>query len=262
LTKAFVLDDFDAFPTHTIDNLDYVCFTEYYDGVARSQRANVTIAFPPIELTNLFGDFVSKQGLRQLRIAETEKFAHVTFFFNGQSDVVFENEERILVPSPDVATYDLQPEMSAYEVKAKALDAIASDRYDVIVLNFANPDMVGHTGDFKAAKQACEVVDACVGEVVDAILKKDGVALLTADHGNAEQMIDYVTGKPMTAHTSHLVWAHLISNRADLQKQVLRLKPCGGKLADLIPTLIEVMGLEKTTDMEGRSLIEKSYSSS
>jgi len=257
LTKAFVLDDFNSFPTKDIKNLTYICFTEYYEGVANSKRADVKIAFPPIDLSNLFGEYLAKKNLKQLRIAETEKFAHVTFFFNGQQDIVFEGEDRILVPSPKVATYDLKPEMSAYEVKDKAIEAIRSDKYDVIILNFANPDMVGHTGVFEAAKKACEVVDECVGLVVDEILKKDGVVLLTSDHGNAEQMVDYITGEPMTAHTSNLVWLTIISNRENLQKNKIRIKPTGGRLADIVLTLIEIMGLEKPDSMEGVSLIEK-----
>jgi len=257
LTRAFVENDFDFFPTKEIKDLNYICFTEYYEGVAVSNRANVTIAFSPRELNNLFGQYLAENGLKQLRIAETEKFAHVTFFFNGQSDIVFENEDRILVPSPKVATYDLQPEMSAYEVKDKALEAINKDIYDVIVLNFANPDMVGHTGIFEAARKACEVVDECVGEVVAEIVKKDGVVLLTADHGNAEAMMDYNTGGPMTAHTTNLVWLSLISNRAELQKDNIKIKTTGGKLADLIPTMIEIMGMNKPADMDGEVIIKK-----
>ncbi|HPO50710.1 MAG TPA: 2,3-bisphosphoglycerate-independent phosphoglycerate mutase, partial [Spirochaetota bacterium] len=197
LTKVFVDENFKEFTVKDIKNLDYVCFTEYYEGVAKSNRAKVSIVFPNPDFTNLFGEVLSKKGLKQLRIAETEKFAHVTFFFNGQSDVIFEGEDRILVPSPKVATYDLQPEMSAYEVKDKVIEAVKSEKYDVIVLNFANPDMVGHTGIFEAAKKACETVDECVGLVVDEVLKKDGVVFLTADHGNAEQMVDYTTAAPM-----------------------------------------------------------------
>lgn len=257
LTKAFVLNDFNGFETKKYGDLDYVCFTEYYDGVTDSNRANVKIAFPPLDLPNIFGQFVADKGLNQLRIAETEKFAHVTFFFNGQSDIQFKNEDRILVPSPKVATYDLQPEMSAYTVRDKAVEAINSGKYDVVILNFANPDMVGHTGVFEAARKACEVVDECVGDVVNAVLAHDGVVLLTADHGNAEQMIDYVTGGPMTAHTTNLVWLTLISNRADLQKDKVRLKPTGGRLADLVPTMIEIMGYDKPADMDAESLIEK-----
>lgn len=257
LTKAFVQDDFTEFETKDIKNLEFVCFAEYYDGVKDSKRANVSVAFPPIDLTNLFGQYLADKGLKQLRIAETEKFAHVTFFFNGQSDVQFENEDRILVPSPKVATYDMQPEMSAYEVKDKAVEAIESDKYDVIVLNFANPDMVGHTGIYDAAVKACETVDDCVGQVIDAVLKKDGVTFLTSDHGNAEVMVDYNTGKPQTAHTNLQVWFHLISNRPELQKGKVAIKPSGGKLADLIPTMIDVMEMETPADMAGESLIER-----
>ena len=256
LTRAFVEDGFNFFPTKDIKDLTYLCFTEYYDGVDKSSRANVTIAFPPISLDNLFGQYLADKGMKQLRIAETEKFAHVTFFFNGQSDIIFEGEDRILVPSPKVATYDLQPEMSAYEVKDKALEAIAADKYDVIILNFANPDMVGHTGVFEAAKKACEVVDECVGEVVNAILNKNGAVLLTSDHGNAEMMLDYETNSVMTAHTTNIVWLSLISNRPELQKGKISLKSTNGKLADIVPTLIEVMKLEKPASMTGESLIE------
>jgi len=257
LTKAFVLDGFDGFETKVIDDLNWVCFTEYYDGVANTTRAEVGVVYGPIDLQNLYGKYVADKGLKQLRIAETEKYAHVTFFFNGQSDVIFENEDRIVVPSPDVPTYDLKPEMSAYEVRDKVLDVIKADKYDTIILNFANPDMVGHTGNLKATIEACEVVDSCVGSVVDAILAKDGVVLLTADHGNAEQMIDYTTREPMTAHTNNLVWVSLISNREDLQLGKVKLKPTGGKLADLIPTMFDIMGLEIPAEMTGDLLIEK-----
>jgi len=257
ITKAFVQDGFSEFETKAIKDLTYLCFTEYYDDVAASSRADVRIAYPPSSLDNLFGQYIADRGLNQLRIAETEKFAHVTFFFNGQTDIVFKNEDRILVPSPNVATYDLKPEMSAYEVKDRAAEAIKADKYDIIILNYANPDMVGHTGIMEAATEACEAVDECVGVVVDEILARDGVVLLTSDHGNAEQMQDYITGEPMTSHTSNLVWAHLISNRPELQKSAIRLKPDGGKLADMIPTLIEVMGLEQPESMSGTTLIEK-----
>ncbi len=257
LTKAFVLDGFKEFETKNIKNLDYICFTEYYDNVANSSRAKVGVVFQNQELSNLFGEIISKNSMKQLRIAETEKFAHVTFFFNGQSDIIFDGEERILVESPkDVATYDLKPEMSAYKVKDKVLEAIQSEKYDVIVLNFANPDMVGHTGNYEAAAKACNVVDECVGYVVDEILKKDGVVFLTSDHGNSEQMVDYITQEPMTSHTSNLVWFHIISKRAELQKNRIRIKEEGGKLADVIPTMMEVMGMQKPKEMDGISLIE------
>ncbi|MCG8571666.1 MAG: 2,3-bisphosphoglycerate-independent phosphoglycerate mutase [Spirochaetes bacterium] len=257
LTKAFVLNDFNEFETKNLQNLTYTCFTEYYEGIQNSNRAEVKVTFPPIDLSHLFGQYLAEKGLNQVRIAETEKFAHVTFFFNGQSDVVFENEDRILVPSPKVATYDLKPEMSAYEVRDKAVEAIHSDKYDVIVLNYANPDMVGHTGIFEAAVKACEAVDECVGDVVNAILEKDGVVLLTADHGNAEQMLDYITHKPMTAHTNNLVWLTLISNRNNLQKDKVSLKATGGRLADLTTTLLDIMELPVPGEMQGESLIRK-----
>jgi 2,3-bisphosphoglycerate-independent phosphoglycerate mutase len=257
LSKAFVEEDFNSFPVKNIKNLDYVCFSEYYEGIAKTSRAKVSVVFGNADLSKLFGEVLSKKGMSQLRIAETEKFAHVTFFFNGQSDVVFENEDRILVPSPKVATYDLKPEMSAYEVKDKAIEAIKSGKYDVIVLNFANPDMVGHTGVFEAAKKACSVVDECVGLVVAEIVKKDGVVFLTSDHGNAEQMTDYITGVPMTSHTNNLVWFSLISKRPELQKGKVSIKSTGGRLADIIPTMMDVMKLELPKEMEGKSLIEK-----
>ena len=257
LTRAFVEDGFDFFKTKDIKNLDYICLTEYYDGVEKSNRVKVKVAFQQNNLNNLFGQFLADKGLKQLRIAETEKYAHVTFFFNGQSDIVFKGEDRILIPSPKVATYDLKPEMNAYEVKDKVVNAIESDKYDVIILNFANPDMVGHTGIFEAAKKACETVDQCVGEVVNSILKKNGVILLTSDHGNSEMMLDYTTNSVMTAHTTSLVWFTIISNRPDLQKNKIWLKSTGGKLADVIPTLIDIMSLEKPSEMTGENLIER-----
>lgn len=259
ITRAFVEDSFNEFETKEIKNLSYVCFTEYYDGVEKSSRADVRVIFKQLELKNLFGEFLANNNKTQLRIAETEKFAHVTFFFNGQSDVIFKNEDREMIPSPKVATYDMQPEMSAYKVKDKAIELIHAEKYDVIILNFANPDMVGHTGDYTAAKKAVEVVDQCVGEVVDAVLDHDGIVLLTSDHGNVDQMQDYFTGKPMTSHTSNLVWLHLISKRKNLQKNSINLQPTGGKLADIIPTLIEIMEMEKPKEMTGLSLIQKNY---
>jgi len=257
LTKAFVQDGFKEFPVKEIKSLAYVCFTEYYEGVEKSSRAAVSVAFGALDFTNLFGEFVAKKGLKQLRIAETEKFAHVTFFFNGQSDVVFENEDRVLIPSPPVATYDMKPEMSAYEVRDKVVELLDKDMYDVIILNFANPDMVGHTGDYDATLKACTVVDECVGTVIEKILSLDGVALLTSDHGNAEQMRDYLTNEPMTAHTSNIVWCTLISKREELQRTRVRLRPSGGRLADLTPTLLEIMGCEKPPEMDGQSLLER-----
>ena len=208
---------------------------------------NVHIAFKKEELKNTFGEYISKQGLTQLRIAETEKYAHVTFFFNGGEEKQYEGEDRILVPSPKVETYDLQPEMSAPEVTEKVLEAINSKKYDCIILNYANPDMVGHTGSLEAAIKAIETVDECVGRVVEAAQNTQGVLLITADHGNAEQMVDYKTGEPHTAHTTNPVPLILVGMENAKLKE--------GKLADLAPTMLEIMGLEKPQEMTGESII-------
>ena len=205
---------------------------------------NVEVAFKPESLKNTFGEYISSKGLRQLRIAETEKYAHVTFFFNGGVESVYDGEDRVLVNSPKVATYDMQPEMSAPEVTEKVVERIKSGDYDVIVLNFANCDMVGHTGVFEAAVKAVETVDTCVGKVVDALNEMGGVALITADHGNADQMVDYTTGNPFTAHTTNVVPLILIGANDKKLKN--------GRLADLAPTR-----LEKPAEMTGESLIEK-----
>ncbi len=224
------------FPTY------FVCMTQY-----DAQMPNVHVAFKPEKLLNTFGEYISRKGLTQLRIAETEKYAHVTFFFNGGVEKVYEGEDRVLINSPKVATYDLQPEMSAYLVTDEAVKRIKSGKYDVMVLNFANCDMVGHTGIFDAAKAAVEAVDECLGRVVDAILEMGGVALVTADHGNADQMIDYETQEPFTAHTTNVVPLVLIGSDKKLKN---------GRLADLTPTLLDLMGLEKPAEMTGESLIE------
>ena len=210
---------------------------------------NVTVAYPPEQLHMTLGEYLSKCGKTQLRIAETQKYAHVTFFFNGGEEKVFDGEERILIPSPDVPTFDLKPEMSAYEVTDAVVKVIEEEKYDVIILNYANCDMVGHTGIFDAAKQAVEAVDTCVGRMVDAILAKGGVALITADHGNAEKMIDYETGKPHTAHTTNPVPFILVN--ADPKYKLRE----GGCLADIAPTLLEIMGLEQPAEMTGKSLL-------
>jgi len=256
ISRAFIEKGFDEFERKHVPNLFYLCTTEYYENIQNTDYAHVDVAFPLETLPNLMGEYISHLGKNQLRIAETEKFAHVTFFFNGQQDTVFEGEDRILVPSPKVATYDLKPEMSAYEVTDKILGALDKNIYDFIVLNFANPDMVGHTGVLDAAVKACKVVDECVGKVVEKVLEKDGVILLTADHGNAEQMINYETGEPYTAHTSNPVWVSLISKREELQKGKVTLIK-GGKLADLAPTLLYIMGLKIPTEMKGNVLIKK-----
>ncbi|WP_462270005.1 2,3-bisphosphoglycerate-independent phosphoglycerate mutase [Desulfobacter sp.] len=256
ITKAFVQDDFSAFETKDLHHLFYLCTTEYYKDISHSKRANVNVAFPLEKMSSLMGKVIADSNLHQLRIAETEKFAHVTYFFNGQQADLFPNEDRILIPSPNVATYDMQPEMSAYEVTDKMLDALDSQKYDFIVLNYANPDMVGHTGDFDATVTACKVVDECVGKVVERVLENDGVVLLTADHGNAETMVDPETGKVQTAHTHNPVWLSIISKRPGLQKKRIRLRE-DGKLADLSPTMLDIMGIDIPGEMTGNILYKK-----
>jgi len=241
LTRALVDPEFKEFETKPLD-LYYVCMTSYDETMP-----NVKIAFKKAELKNTFGEYISKKGLTQLRIAETEKYAHVTFFFNGGEEKQYKGEDRILVPSPKVETYDLKPEMSAYEVTDKVLDAINSKKYDCIILNYANPDMVGHTGSLEAAIKAIETIDECVGKVVEAVQSQNGVLLITADHGNAEQMIDYKTGEPHTAHTTNPVPLILVGLENAKLKQ--------GKLADLAPTMLEIMGLEKPEEMTGESIL-------
>ena len=242
ITRALVDENFDAFETKKL-NLFYVCFTNYDETIS-----NVEIAFKKAELKNTFGEIVSNNNLTQLRIAETEKYAHVTFFFNGGEEKQYNGEERILVPSPKVETYDMQPEMSAYEVTDKVVEAIKSQKYNTIILNYANSDMVGHTGSLEAAVKAVEAVDECVGRVVDAIEEVGGVLLITADHGNSEQMIDYTTGEPHTAHTTNPVPLVLVGKDVKLRE---------GRLADLAPTMLDIMGIEKPEEMTGESLIEK-----
>ena len=244
ITRTIVDKDFNEFETKKMD-LYFVCFTQYDETMP-----NVHVAFKPTELKNTFGEYISKHGLKQLRIAETEKYAHVTFFFNGGNEKQYEGEDRILVPSPKVETYDMKPEMSAYEVTEKVVEAINSKKYNCIILNYANPDMVGHTGNLSAAIKAIEAVDECVGKVVNAINAQKANLLITADHGNAEQMIDYKTGEPHTAHTTNLVPLVLIS-----EKENVKLKE--GRLADLAPTILDLMGIEKPEEMTGESLIEK-----
>ena len=246
ITRALVDPNFDGFETKKNLNLYYVCFTSYDDTMP-----NVHVAFKKETLKNTFGEYISKKGYTQLRIAETEKYAHVTFFFNGGEEKQYEGENRILVPSPKVETYDLKPEMSAYEVTEKTLDAIKNDRYDCIILNYANTDMVGHTGSLEAAIKAVEAIDECVGKVVELVEAKKGNLLITADHGNAEQMIDYSTGEPHTAHTTNPVPLILVTNNKDLKLK------SGGKLADLAPTMLDLMNLEKPEEMTGNSLLDR-----
>ena len=245
ITRTLVDKDFNEFETKKDLDLYYVCMTPYDETLE-----NVEIAFKKEALENTFGEYISKHGLKQLRIAETEKYAHVTFFFNGGEEKQYPGEDRILVPSPKVATYDLQPEMSAPIVTEKVVEAINEDKYNAIILNFANPDMVGHTGSLPAAIKAVETIDECVQKVVDAMLAHNGTILITADHGNCEQMIDYKTGEPHTAHTTNPVPLILVTN-----DETLKVK--SGKLADLAPTMLEILGIEKPEEMTGESILEK-----
>ncbi|MGN8630363.1 2,3-bisphosphoglycerate-independent phosphoglycerate mutase [Blautia sp. HCP3S3_G3] len=244
ITRAFCADDFQGFEREKRLDLTYVCFTEYDDTIP-----NKIVAFHKVQLQNTFGEYLAAHHMTQARIAETEKYAHVTFFFNGGIEEPNEGEDRILVKSPKVATYDLQPEMSAPAVCDKLVEAIKSDKYDVIIINFANPDMVGHTGVEAAAVKAVEAVDACVGRAVEAIKEVDGQMFICADHGNAEQLVDYETGDPFTAHTTNPVPFILVN--AD-PKYTLRENGC---LADIIPTLIQLMGMEQPEEMTGKSLL-------
>lgn len=242
ITRTFVDDDFNGFERKGgRQNIYYVCMTQY-----DASMPNVDVAFKPQSLNNTLGEFLANKGLTQLRIAETEKYAHVTFFFNGGREVMFENEDRILVNSPKVATYDLQPEMSANEVCDKVCEAIKTGKYDVIILNFANCDMVGHTGFFDAAVKAVETVDNCVGQVANATLDMGGIMLITADHGNADRMLD-VDGSPFTAHTTNLVPFSVVGKECELREN--------GKLCDISPTIIKLLGLEQPEEMTGESII-------
>ena len=244
ITRAIVDPYFDGFETKKLKTY-FVCFTSYDETMP-----NVKIAFKKEPIVNTFGEVISKNGLTQLRIAETEKYAHVTFFFNGGEEKQYPGEDRILVPSPKVATYDLQPEMSAREVTENVVKAINSEKYNAIILNYANPDMVGHTGSLPAAIKAVETIDECVGKVVEAVLAHDGTLIITADHGNCEQMIDYKTGEPHTAHTTNPVPLILVSNNENYKVK-------SGKLADLAPTLLEILGIEKPAEMTGESILVK-----
>ena len=242
ITRSLVDPEFDGF-TRQFFPLTFVCNTEY-----DASMPNVEVAFPRVSVANGLGEYLSQMGLTQLRIAETEKYAHVTFFFNGGTETVFPGEDRVLVPSPKVATYDLQPEMSAVEVTDKCVERIESGAYDVIILNFANCDMVGHTGVYEAAVKAVETVDTCVGRVVDATMKMGGIAMITADHGNAEQM-EEPDGSPMTAHTTNPVPFILCGAGTELRAD--------GRLADIAPTILDVMGLACPPEMDGKTLIIK-----
>ena len=242
ITRAFVDPDFKGFERRKgFFHVNYVCTTSY-----DATMPNVVIAFPKQKLTRIFGEYISDLGLTQLRIAETEKYAHVTFFFNGGVEQVFPGEDRCLIPSPKVATYDLKPDMSANEVAAACVERIESGKYDVVILNFANGDMVGHTGVLDAAILAVETVDRCVGQVVDATSKMGGVTLISADHGNCEQMLQEDGVSPMTAHTTNLVPFCIVGADVKLKD---------GRLCDICPTMLDLMGLEKPAEMDGESLI-------
>ena len=249
ITRCFCDDEFTGFDRGARKKVYYVCFTDYDVTIG-----NKYVAFKKEKITNTFGEFLAANNKTQARIAETEKYAHVTFFFNGGVEEPNKGEDRILVKSPKVATYDLQPEMSAPEVCDKLTAAIRSDKYDVIIINFANPDMVGHTGIESAVVKAIETVDTCVGKAVEALKEVDGTMFICADHGNAEQLIDYKTGEPFTAHTTNPVPFILVN-----YDEAYTLKE-GGKLCDIVPTLIEIMGMEKPKEMTGESLLVKKNS--
>ncbi|MBQ8548428.1 MAG: 2,3-bisphosphoglycerate-independent phosphoglycerate mutase [Lachnospiraceae bacterium] len=246
ITRAFVDPDFAGFTRKNgYFETTFVCMAQY-----DAEMPNVLVAFPPEELTMTFGEYLAKNGKTQLRLAETQKYAHVTFFFNGGEEKQFEGEDRILVNSPKVATFDMQPEMSAYEVADNLVEAIKSEKYDVIVVNFANPDMVGHTGIMEAAVKAIEAVDECVGKAYDALMEKNGQMFICADHGNAEKLVD-TDGSPFTAHTTNPVPFVLVN-----YDEAYTLRE-GGCLADIVPTLIEMMGMEQPKEMTGKSLLIK-----
>ena len=243
ITRTLVDPDFEGFQRRRgFFDTHFVCTTSY-----DATMPNVEVAFPKESLHNIFGQYISDSGLTQLRIAETEKYAHVTFFFNGGVEQTFPGEDRCLIPSPKVTTYDLQPEMSAYEVTEEAVSRILSGAYDVIILNFANCDMVGHTGVYEAACKAVAAVDECVGKVVEATSKMGGVSLITADHGNAEKMLAE-DGTPYTAHTTNLVPFYIVGANVRLRD---------GRLSDIAPTMLDLMGLEKPAEMDGQTLILK-----
>ncbi len=243
ITRAIALDDFKGFERRKRPKLSsFVCMTEY------DKTFNLPVAFPPVSLSNIFGEVIANNGLTQLRIAETEKYAHVTFFFNGGVETPFKNEDRCLIPSPrDVATYDLKPRMSALAVTDEVIRRVESGKYDVVVMNFANPDMVGHTGIMDAAIKACETVDACLARIIPEVISRGGAAFVMSDHGNVERMYDPKGKEPYTAHTSNKVPFILC-----LEGHALR---DGGRLGDAAPTILEIMGIKKPDEMTGRSLI-------
>ena len=240
MTRAIVDAEFDGFERNALD-VCYVCMAQYDETIK-----NVSVAYPPLVLDDTFGEYVAKKGLKQLRIAETEKYAHVTFFFNGGVEAPYENEDRDLIPSPKVATYDLQPEMSAYLVTEKLLEELDKNEHDVIILNYANTDMVGHTGVFEAAVAACEAVDECLGKVCDKVKELGGTVLITADHGNADVMLAS-DGTPFTAHSTNPVPFIVYNHECELRE--------GGVLADIAPTMLGLLGLPQPEAMTGKSII-------
>ena len=242
ITRTFVDDEFTGFERDRFP-VNYVCMTQY-----DATMPNVDVAFKPQVLTNTFGEYLANRGMTQLRIAETEKYAHVTFFFNGGVEAVNEGEDRILIPSPKVATYDLKPEMSAFEVSEKLNEAVRSGKYDVVIINFANCDMVGHTGVFDAAVKAVEAVDTCVGSLYEAVIENGGTLFVTADHGNADVMMEE-DGSPFTAHTTNLV-PFICVNCGDVELRE------GGRLCDIVPTMLKVMNLPQPDEMTGESIIK------
>ena len=247
ITRAFVDPSFDGFKrTKTIKDLTYVCMTEY-----DAEMPNVEIAYPPETYKNTLGEYIADLGLRQLRIAETEKYAHVTFFFNGGVEQPNKNEDRILVPSPKVATYDLKPEMSAYDLLDKLLAALDEDKYDLIVVNFANPDMVGHTGSIEATEKAIKTVDECVGRLFEKVISLGGSGIITADHGNAELMVDLETGRPITSHSTNPVPFIVVGDEFKGRDLLT-----GGRLSDIAPTLLAMLKMDQPKEMTGHSLIK------
>ena len=247
ITCAFCAPEFDGFPRKSgVIPLYYVCFTDYDPSIP-----NKVIAYEGQSLANTLGEYLASQGRSQLRLAETTKYAHVTYFFNGGVEEPYANEDRKLVPTPDVATFDLQPEMSAFGVTDVAEEAITSGKYDLIVMNYANPDMVGHTGIIPATIKAVEAVDTCVGRVLDAVMKVDGQMFICADHGNADKMVDQNTGEPFTAHTTNAVPFILINSKGTKGLE------SSGKLCDIAPTLLDMMGLAQPKEMTGKSLLLK-----
>jgi len=258
ITKAFVLPSFDKFERTYIDNLVFVTMGEYEKGLP------VDVAYPPLQIKNCLSEVLSNAGLVQLHIAETEKYAHVTFFFNGTREDPFPNEDRAIIPSPHVASYDKQPEMSAYEIADRVIKEIKTDNYDVIIMNFANPDMVAHTGNFEATVKAVEVVDECIGRIVQEVLKKNGVLLITADHGNTEEVSNLQTGEMDKEHSTNPIPFWIVANKyegqasmaGDIPNGDLSLVPPIGILADVAPTMLKILGIAQPEEMTGTPLID------